>query len=65
MATDAKEIYIEFNGQKIRVEGAVVNVILYLANYAAFFNDRRTTGNFLLLCKDGNQTTKNDMTLTA
>ena len=62
-STPPKEIFIEFKDGKIRVDGAVVSVIMYLAQHSAFFNDRRTVGNFTLLCKDGNQTTKNEMTM--
>jgi hypothetical protein len=65
MATDItpKEISVLIDGKTYTVNGAVVAVILYLTNHSAFFNDPRTTGNFLLMCKEGKQSTKNEMTL--
>lgn len=61
--TTPKEIVIIINGKQITVSGIVVAPILYLADHAAFFNDPRTTGNFLLMEKEGKQSIKNEMVL--
>ncbi len=51
-------IIVELKGKRITVSGEVARVIAYLAEYASFFNDKRTTGNFLLLAKEGHLDTK-------
>jgi hypothetical protein len=68
MATDTitpKEIIIIINGKEHRVTGIVVAPILYLADHAAFFNDPRTMGNFMLMEKEAKISYKNEMVMTA
>lgn len=54
MADDeAGPVQVEIHGRKVTVSGEVARAIIYLATYAEFFNDKRTSGSFLLIAKDG------------
>ena len=66
MAEEQRTVKVEIaSGKMVTVSGDVAKVILFLAEYEKFFNDKRTVGNFILMAKQGHVETKNDMTLQA
>lgn len=64
MPEEPPVVVVEINRKRLTVGGETAKVIMYLAENASFFNDRRTFGNFVLLAKQGNLSLKSDAILS-
>lgn len=66
MAQNDKQqtIYVELRpGERVQVDGQTARMIAYLTKHSAFFNDKDTLGNFLLIAKGGDLQLKQDVTI--